>query len=480
MPLPAKRNRGVIVLKKITASMAIAACCLALTACKMPWEDAKAGGDEKKNGNVSAPVVNTTTATADQKIKLADFAYINDIKVTDKLPVKVYLDGTASMAGYTNKNAPSVFKTVVKDLEPIFHARWNSNKIDFIRFGDADVPFNGEAFLKFEKEDFYQDKDTRLDNVIKNTDNNNLSIIITDLFQTNQHYTSLSNALETKCFGKQSDRGFAIIGVKSQFQGKIYDIANHAPIEYVSKDGDASTYRPFYMLVVGKDEDVKVFAYEFQRRHEDAKVSLFTNEYGYASNLALGDNFGKTKGGFQNKGDNEGRDKDGVIHVKAKSGDKVNDSLTFISKRLPVEIPNNYTLEITKLEKLTGGSWNPLSKEKAKFTVVDNKGLVVGKTALNFTGASMKSDLAMTVDAKKDNEGKYKVTMGLFTTRESYVNYQDVFKGWNFDENRVPQNELEIGRKTQSISAFTQLVADKHYMQDKPGIHNIQLYLDIE
>ena len=90
----------------------------------------------------------------------------------------------------------------------------------------------------------------------------------------------------------------------------------------------------------------------------------------------------------------------------------------------------------------------------------------------------LKSDLS--VDAKKDNEGKYKVTLGLFTSREDYVNSQNVFDAWNFDENRVPSSDAEIGQKTQSISAFTQLVADKHYMQDKPGMRNIVFYLDIE
>lgn len=462
-------------LKKIMASAAVATLCLTLTACKMPWDDAKTPSKPTTTTTETSEVASTNTSKG-----LADYSYLNTVAVTENMSVKVYVDGTASMAGYTNKNAPSVYKDVVKSLEPLFHARWKSNKIEFVRFGDAYVPFNGEEFLKFEKEDFYQDKDTRLDNVIKDTDNRNLSIIITDLFQTNQHYTSLSNALESKCFGNQADRGFAIIGVKSQFKGKIYDIANHAPVEYSSVDGNAGSYRPLYMLVIGNDVDVKVFAYELQRKFSGLKVSLFTNEYGHNNALALGEDFGKTKGGFQNKGDKDGKEKDGIIHIKAKSGDKVKDKLVLVGKKLPVGIPNDYNVEIINLEKLTGGSWNPLSKEKATFKQTNNKNLVTGTVKLDYDGADIKSKVDLSVDAKKDNEGKYKVTLGLFTSREDYVNSQNVFDAWNFDENRVPGSDAEIGQKTQSISAFTKLVADKHYMQDKPGMRNIVFYLDIE
>ena len=462
-------------LKRIMASMAVATLCLTLTACKMPWEDAKS--PSKPATNTSGT---TTENTADASKGLADYSYLNNVAVTEGMAVKVYVDGTASMAGYTNNNAPSVYKDIVKSLEPLFNARWKSNKIEFVRFGDSYVPFNGEEFLKFEKEDFYQDKDTRLDNVIKDTDNRNLSIIITDLFQTNQHYTSLSNALESKCFGNQADRGFAIIGVKSQFKGKIYDVANHAPVEYSSEDGKVGTYRPLYMLVIGNDVDVKVFAYELQRKFSGLKVSLFTNEYGHNNTLALGEGFGKTKAGFQNKGDKDGKAKDGIIHIKAKSGDTVKDKLVLVGKKLPVGIPSFYNVEVINLEKLTGGSWNPLSKEKATFKQVDNKNLVSGTVNMDYDGADINSVVDLSVDAKKDNEGKYKVTLGLFTSREDYVNSQNVFDAWNFDENRVPGNDAEIGQKTQSISAFTKLVADKHYMQDKPGMRNIVFYLDIE
>ena len=465
-------------LKKLVTGLLITALCFVVAGCEKPWEAAKEKPPVAGEKTVTDPV--SKPSASKQKADLTAFSYLNNIAVTENMSVKVYVDGTASMAGYTNKNAPSVFKDVVKSLEPIFHARWKSNKIEFVRFGDAYVPFNGEDFLKFEREDFYKDTDTRLDNVIKDTDNRNLSIIITDLFQTNQHYTSLSNALETKCFGNQANRSFAIIGIKSQFKGKIYDVANHAPVEYNSEDGNVASYRPLYLLVVGNDADVKVFSYELQRKFNNIKVSLFTNEYGHDSKLGLGEDFGKTKGGFQNKGDKDGKDKDGILHIKAKVGDKVNDKLVLSGKKLPVTIPSHYTLEIIGLEKLTGGSWNPLAKEKAAFTQIENKDLVKGLAEIDADGADINSDVALTVDAKKDNEGKYKMMLGMFSSREDYVNSQNVFTEWNFDENRVPANDAEIGTKTQSISEFTKLVADKHYMQDKPGLRNIELYLDIE
>lgn len=462
--------------KKLALGVVIVALCLTATGCKMPWEDAKSSDFPSVSSSATVQPAQGSMEIGN----LPAYSYLNKLAVTENLPVKVYLDGTASMAGYTNKNAPSVFKDIIKSIEPIFNARWKSNKIEFVRFGDAYVPFNGESFLDFEKESFYIDKDTRLDNVIKDTDNSNLSIIITDLFQTNQYYTSLSNALASKCFGDQADRSFAIIGVKSQFKGKIFDIANHAPIEYSSDDSNPASFRPLYLLVIGADADVKVFAYELQRKFADVRVSLFTNEYGYGNTLALGDSFGKTKGGFQNKGDKDGKSADGIIHVKAKSGGKVTDTLDFVAKRLPVMLPEKYTVEITSLEKLTGGSWNPLSKQKASFQEAKNDGLLAGVMELSVNGADIKSPLKLDVDAKKENEGKYKLSFDLYASREDYVNSQDVFQDWSFNENHVPAADAEIGIRTQSISEFTKLVADKHYMQDKPGMKNIELLLDID
>lgn len=462
-----------MVLKKISVGITIAATCLSVAGCQKPWDKAKG----------SAPTPTPVTETKNSASGIGDltgYSYLNNLQVTENLPVKLYLDGTASMAGYTNKNAPSVFKDIIKSIEPIFNARWKSNKIEYVRFGDAYVPFNGENFLDFEKESFYVDRDTRLDNVIKDTDNAKLSIIVTDLFQTNQNYTSLCNALASKCFGDQTDRSLAIIGVKSQFKGKIFDVANHAPVEYSSVDNKPNTYRPVYLLVVGKDADVKVFAYELQRKFNDVKVSLFTNEYTCNNDLGLGKDFGKTKNGFQNKGNKEGKSADGIIHVKAKAGNSFSDSLVFFAKRLPVMIPEKYDLRVVKMEKMTGGSWNPLSKNKAAFQEVDVKNIIKGAMSISFKGADIESLAKFDVDARKENVGKYRITLGIYPSREDYVDSQNVFGDWNFDENKVPAKDAEIGIKTQSVSEFTKLVADKHYMQDKPGIGTIQLYLDID
>lgn len=451
--------------------LAVVACCFALTGCGM---NIRGCGSQypPENPKPHKPFV--------WEVDRSDsFAYLDKMQVTENLPVKVYVDGTASMAGYTNKNQPSVFKDIIKSIEPIFHARWKSNKIEFVRFGDSYVSFDGEKFLNFEKEDFYKDIDTRLDNVIKDTDNKKLSIIITDLYQTNQHYTSLSNALQNKCFGNQSDRGFAIIGVKSQFNGKIYDVAGHTqPIEYVSIDNNVDSYRPVYLLVVGKDEDVKIFSKEFKSKFEDAKISLFTNDYSYANTLSLPDDFGK--GPFINKGDKDGRAQNKLIYLKLKAGEKVKESLILEGKGSPVEIPNKYNITINDLKKWNEGSKIPFIGGTGSFSDVNNPGLVTGTADLIINGSNIKSALKFDINATKENAGKYRIGFSLYPTREDYINHQDVFKAWNFDENRVPPNDNEIGKRTQSISAFTKLVADKHYMQDKPGIKNAEFYLDIE
>jgi uncharacterized lipoprotein YmbA len=47
--------------------------------------------------------------------------------------------------------------------------------------------------------------------------------------------------------------GAAVIGVRSEFDGKVFSEVNHSVISYQSRDGDVKTFRPFYIYLFSPD-----------------------------------------------------------------------------------------------------------------------------------------------------------------------------------------------------------------------------------
>ena len=83
-----------------------------------------------------------------------------------------------------------------------------------------------------------------------------LVVIVTDLFQDDSDITQLIGHLKEKYIRKGHDVG--LFGLRSQFDGTVYDIGigEGSSMPYRSTPGNPETFRPFYLLVLGKYADI--------------------------------------------------------------------------------------------------------------------------------------------------------------------------------------------------------------------------------
>lgn len=464
-------------LKKFISLSLVTACAFTLFGCSNVHDNNK--DKDKDKGKVVASVQKTGINPILEKIE-----------VSENLPVDIYLDGTYSMNGYVNMDKPTIYVDSIKGIEEILRNRWEGRKISYIRFGDENYKLPEDRFLDFAKVSFYQQKDTSLDKLIKSVNPDHMSIIVTDLFQTNNYIQSVVYALEDKLFSAKENKGFAILGLKSQFNGTIYDIgSNHPSIKYSSVDGKPETYRPFYIMVLGKEQDVQGFSSEFQRKYKkDAKIALFTKSMGTGSLLTLD----KEVGGDQTPGLKNIDTKEKLILRMDLDKPEQHKRMLVESQKLFGPIPTNYTVFCNEVKKADS------PKEKKGFSLTREDGKISDKSTFKelavqdaFTGtaklqpsdnwgAKLAFDLRTKAAAMpSEGAGKYVIPLALIPERGEYVDSKDVFNEWNFDENAVPAKDSEIGVKTQSISKFTKQIAERHYLKKKPGFYNLTFDLDV-
>lgn len=184
---------------------------------------------------------------------------------SQEVKVQVFLDATVSMKGYIGAASPTQYMATIQGLESVISSGWQKPVTTFYKFGSWVEPLAGRAHLRALEADFYQKGglavETEMDKVLNSpsiSEKGNLSIIVTDLFQKDSDVVLLTNLLKENCLKKGIAVGMA--GIKSQFHGTIYDAGIHGEsYPYDSNDTSPSTFRPFYILVLGSDADVSTF-----------------------------------------------------------------------------------------------------------------------------------------------------------------------------------------------------------------------------
>ena len=179
-------------------------------------------------------------------------------------------------------------------LESMIVSGWQDETVRFFRFGERVEPINRSTYLQSGYENFYEEEDifgkTYIEKVIENEaqfvnpdigqirapedpeeiDANDtpeeapvlantegqLVVIVTDLFQDDSDITQLIGHVKDKYIKKGVDVG--LFGLRSQFDGTVYDIGSGegSSLRYRSTPGNPETFRPFYLLVLGKHADI--------------------------------------------------------------------------------------------------------------------------------------------------------------------------------------------------------------------------------
>lgn len=428
----------------------------------------------------------------DKRNTLIDAPIEVNLKKSDNIDVDVYLDGTFSMAGYVNFSNSTNYTNALKNIEKTIAGNWKKENIQYVKFGDKFQSLNRNEFLDFDKVEFYQEKDTSLQNVIDEMNSENLNILVTDLFQTNQDTNSLLMALKKNCF-TDDNKAIAIIGIKSQFNGKVYDVGKTLKsFFYKSSEDDIATYRPFYLLVIGKEVDVKEFVKNYKNEFDKniIKTIVFSKNMSNDVHLTSGKRltFSKDKSekiaNMASISSLLGNNSD-VLQYRLnldekKSGFKATLNVNDFYGIMPKEF-DKFPYRVERWEKISNKNDDKQSIVNGFKEIDTSSFLKIDVIPSDNKNSEHSVDLLFCFNPRgiDKNPGKYRLNISMMPSKEFYLENGCEFSEWNFDEDKVGDEELKLnGGKTLNISNFIRMVSTLNYEMNKPGFYNIYIYIE--
>lgn len=176
----------------------------------------------------------------------------------EQIIVDVYWDATVSMQGFTKLAAGNIYRNLPDALGDWGGTLGKSiGKVHFFRFGEQITPIEGREYRRFSNSDYYTEVVTSFGSVLDVADPQHLSVVVTDLFESDADWSNVTQKLKEKYFSQHMT--VAIIGVKNSFSGEIFDVGlNAATFSYDSGD-DLGRFRPFYLFLMGTETQVRAF-----------------------------------------------------------------------------------------------------------------------------------------------------------------------------------------------------------------------------
>lgn len=421
---------------------------------------------------------------------------------SEAIAADIYIDGTTSMYGYVNYPGGTIYADAIKNSDRVLTENWKKADTEYIKFGDSFKKMSRDEFLQMNQAGFYDQKDTSLQKVVEQADNKKLNIVITDLFQTNQDIDSLMASLKTK--GLSGDNAVAVVGLKSQFNGKIFDIGkNLSSVDYASTD-DPQTYRPFYLLIFGPSNDVRSFTQAYVKNapaNSQVRASFIGKNLGSQGTLEADS---VSKGEKREKGVAPLAEISNILpsdtfkQFRLKNDEKASTTdLRLFNKDVIGKIPTAYELQLDKVEMLTanadGADQKPsfldkilrrTAKGDSAFTEVDAKDFLTG--TVNDVGLKNgESNIAFTINvnpgAVHKKDGVYRAAFAIVPTKDAYVESLGTFDDWNFDDSQVsadPAALSQVGNKTLHISQFIKQLGSMNYELNDPGFHDLYIFFE--
>ena len=208
---------------------------------------------------------------------------------TDSARVDLYVDATVSMGGYV-ADPNGRYPQFLEGLESAAQTTWRRADVHFFRFGEQAQQLSRPAFLGAKAPGFYTEKITGIDQVVDCGGPSDVRVVVTDLFQSEGDVNAIVGRVKDRCF--QRGRAVAVLGVPSQFRGKVYD-AKVPAYAYASTASPAS-FRPFYALLLGAPSALEPFLTSLSARAGGERLPYVTvaptvvRHYGVAMRKAPG------------------------------------------------------------------------------------------------------------------------------------------------------------------------------------------------
>lgn len=437
-------------------------------------------------------------------------------KVNENIEACVYIDGTYSMAGYVDYPIDTAYVEALKEIERTV-STWEKSDIKYFKFGNENnkiEELNRNEFLQMDQTSFYRLNETNLQRVIAQTDDNkSMNIIITDMFQTDRDTEGLMIEIKKKLLSN-SESVFAMVGIKSQFNGTIYDFSKDKSkkIAYTSKFDDKETFRPFYLLILGDRNVVETFVNTYSEKFPDKSVCksvLFANSLSESINIKESDDVGidDTVPMMVSKG----LVSDEMIpQYRLKlNGRQYKTSLLLSSDNVVGTLPaesKNYGILVEAVEKLEAkhneganndegllDRLNIFKKDDKKIEeyefkkISSNVSIKSQISELKLYGNSLKINLEFVINTAVNEllPGVYRINYAVVPNKIGYLNSVNVFKDWDirFDALMNSKDKIlgdELGRKTLNISKFTDMVGSLNYEINRPGVYDMYIYVDVK
>lgn len=199
------------------------------------------------------------------------------LEPSENINIAIQVDATPSMAGFVKTDRQSNYEQTLEILDTTAAASWarTKAKINYYAFGTERRQITRSSYIQARKPDFYNIggvfNDGQLTAAISKLNKGkspSLSVIVTDLYQTDSDITSVLEQL--KKLYLQQDMAVGVLGIKSQFAGTVFDIGiNKLTRVYRTTNAKPDTYRPFYVMFLGKYHDIVYYFRKLQEKNSE-------------------------------------------------------------------------------------------------------------------------------------------------------------------------------------------------------------------
>lgn len=197
---------------------------------------------------------------------------------SEDLTISLHVDGSGSMLGYV-KNESTNYIKALEELDAMF------DNVIYYRNGNSPQQITRQDYRKAHLSVFYDGSDPQkfpevsspIDAAISPSENGNtLNVIVTDLEQDDGDVINLNKKIKQHYLNSEKKYSVGIWAVKSEFNGKVYFSSQGklTSFPYNTEGKEAKEFRPFYVIFLGKYEDI---AYYFDKLKANAAPTLISN-----------------------------------------------------------------------------------------------------------------------------------------------------------------------------------------------------------
>ena len=396
---------------------------------------------------------------------------------SDSVEIEISVDATPSMQGYVSNNRQSRYEQTLDWLDSAAVSGWTNNKssITYYLFGTVRSLIKRPSYLNAKKPDTYSGSeaifsDGQLKTAITPPSPNKLSIIVTDLYQTDNDITSVIENLKNDYLKK----GYAIgvLGIRSEFNGTVYDIGGRGDQRSYKTANKEDKFHPFYVVFLGSYENIEYYFNELSKQsggiiNQDQFIVFYSKSFRTASSFDLDkypSDFSASKGNIKKGsgtfvGDSVRatvKDSKQVLPILASASSATSDASNSTVQHTIPYYPLPYTLGV--------------NVENGNGFKVEPKGLVFDKANNDFSKnvdskfiqfnswqiAKSADKIAFKTQIKSDAMSKgeiYKLNADLIP---SDFKEPDWWQAWNLDErnfDRSNPNNFD-GSKTLNLQSF--------------------------